>query len=89
MLRRIDREQRIHARAQRRPTGTRGIEKPRTRLRREVDHALQQRMDLGGGGCVGQGCSSRTGRTSMLPTRAGGISAAIRIASFRSAASIR
>ena len=33
--------------------------------------------------------NSRVGRTSMLPTRAGGIFAARRIASFRSAASTR
>jgi hypothetical protein len=38
---------------------------------------------------VGPTCSSRTGRTSMLPSRAGGIFEAIRMASFRSRASMR
>ena len=37
----------------------------------------------------GYGVSSLTGRTSTLPSRAGGIFAATRIASFRSLASIR
>jgi len=52
-------------------------------------HALVRADAARPGSVRGSPCSSRTGRTSMLPSRAGGILAAIWIASLRSRASSR
>src|SRR5215208_349074 len=55
----------------------------------DVDEDLARLCRSHGFSCRYRGSSSRTGRTSMLPSRAGGILAATWIASFRSRASIR